>query len=147
MVRMPAEPSCVICRAQLPDHVIAAGDLTWVTAGPAAPLPGYVCLVSRVHVAEPFELPTAAQAVFWQEVCAVARAIRDATDARKINYEIHGNTIEHLHLHVFPRYPGDPFQGRPIDGASHAFHRSPESLARLAAVAASALEPGADPSG
>jgi len=34
---------------------------------------------------------------------------------RKLNYEIHGNTIEHLHLHVFPRFEGDAFAGRPID--------------------------------
>lgn len=33
----------------------------------------------------------------------------------KINYEIHGNTLPHLHVHVFPRYAGDPFEGRPID--------------------------------
>ncbi|MGB6535125.1 MAG: hypothetical protein WBF58_04100 [Xanthobacteraceae bacterium] len=32
-----------------------------------------------------------------------------------MNYEIHGNTIPHLHLHIFPRYRGDPFEGRPID--------------------------------
>ena len=44
---------------------------------------------------------------------------------RQGHYEIHGNTIEHLHLHVFPRYTGDPFDGQPIDGSSSAFHRSP----------------------
>ena len=31
------------------------------------------------------------------------------------NVEIHGNTIPHLHTHIFPRYPGDPFEGKPID--------------------------------
>ena len=32
-----------------------------------------------------------------------------------MNDEIHGNTVPHLHMHVFPRYPGDPFEGAPID--------------------------------
>ena len=31
----------------------------------------------------------------------------------KMNYEVHGNTIPHLHMHFFPRYPGDPFEGAP----------------------------------
>jgi diadenosine tetraphosphate (Ap4A) HIT family hydrolase len=33
----------------------------------------------------------------------------------KLNWEIHGNTIPHLHAHLFPRYVGDRFEGRPID--------------------------------
>ena len=33
----------------------------------------------------------------------------------KLNYEIHGNTIPHLHVHIFPGYVGDPFEGGPID--------------------------------
>jgi diadenosine tetraphosphate (Ap4A) HIT family hydrolase len=32
-----------------------------------------------------------------------------------MNYEIHGNSIPHLHMHFFPRYRGDHFEGRPID--------------------------------
>jgi diadenosine tetraphosphate (Ap4A) HIT family hydrolase len=51
-------------------------------------------------------------------VCSVARAVRDAVASPKINYEIHGNTIPHLHLHVFPRYPGDPFTAGPINAIS-----------------------------
>lgn len=27
---------------------------------------------------------------------------------------VHGNSIPHLHMHFFPRYPGDPFEGGPI---------------------------------
>jgi len=42
-------------------------------------------------------------------------AIAAATDAVKLNYEIHGNTVPHLHVHIFPRYVGDPFEGTPID--------------------------------
>jgi diadenosine tetraphosphate (Ap4A) HIT family hydrolase len=51
-----------------------------------------------------------------------------------MNYEIHGNTIPHLHLHLFPRFAGDPFQGRPIDGRSTAVVRSPADIARLRAA-------------
>ena len=44
-----------------------------------------------------------------------ARLLKTVTGAVKINYEIHGNTAPHLHLHLFPRYLDDPFAGKPID--------------------------------
>lgn len=132
--------SCVICRHIPPDGVIAEGEDCWVTAQAQAPLPGYVCVVSKAHVAEPFDLAPDEQAAFWLDVCSVARAVRDAVAASKINYEIHGNTIAHLHLHVFPRYAGDPFTGGPIDGSSRDFHRSQEELARLAWAVQQALQ-------
>ena len=49
-----------------------------------------------------------ALAAFWLEVCAVARAVQDAVGSSTINCEIHGNTVPHLHLHVFPRCPAPP---------------------------------------
>ena len=33
----------------------------------------------------------------------------------KMNYEVHGNTAPHLHVHFFPRYRGDQFEGGPIN--------------------------------
>lgn len=135
------EACCVICRHVAPDDVIAEGEDCWVTAQAQAPLPGYVCVVSKTHVTEPFDLPPDQQAAFWLDVCSVAHAVRDAVTAAKINYEIHGNTISHLHLHVFPRYAGDPFTGRPIDGSSREFHRSRQELARLAQAVQRALQP------
>ncbi len=131
--------SCVICRDAAPHDIIAEGEHCWVTAAVPAPLPGYVCVVSKTHVTEPFDLSPNQQAAFWLDVCRVARAVRDALAATKINYEIHGNTVSHLHLHVFPRYEGDPFSGRPIDGSSSGFHRSRQELARLAQAVQPAL--------
>ena len=126
------ETTCVICRSAASRGVIADSEHCWVTAAPHAPLSGYVCVVSKTHVSEPFDLSPDQQAAFWLDVCAVARAVRDAVSADKINYEIHGNTIEHLHLHIFPRYTGDPFAGQPIDGSSSAFHRSPPTSTTVA---------------
>ena len=34
---------------------------------------------------------------------------------QKINYEIHGNTLAHLHAHIYARYRGDRFVGGPVD--------------------------------
>ncbi len=32
-----------------------------------------------------------------------------------MNYEIHGNSLPHFHMHFFPRYRSDRFEGQPID--------------------------------
>ena len=45
------------------------------------------------------------------------RAIHEITSAVKLNYEIYGKTISHLHVHLYPRHRGDPFEGRPINPA------------------------------
>jgi diadenosine tetraphosphate (Ap4A) HIT family hydrolase len=48
-----------------------------------------------------------------------------------MNYEIHGNSIRHLHMHLFPRHDGDPFEGQPIDGSRGGFERERDDLIRL----------------
>jgi diadenosine tetraphosphate (Ap4A) HIT family hydrolase len=134
------DSECVICASGTPAAVIAEGPRCWVTAPQRAPLPGYVCVASKTHAVEPFDLPQQHQAAFWLDVCSVARAVRDAVGASKINYEIHGNTIPHLHLHVFPRYPADPFTGGPIDGTHRGFRRLPAELRDLGLAIQAALE-------
>ena len=52
-----------------------------------------------------------------------------------MNYEIHGNTLPHLHIHLYPRQVDDAFVGRPID-IKEMHHRYAESdLALLRAMA------------
>jgi diadenosine tetraphosphate (Ap4A) HIT family hydrolase/SAM-dependent methyltransferase len=87
----------------------------WVTAPRRTPIAGYLALVSRRHVVEPFDLPPDQRAAFWEDVNRVAAAVAERLRPTKLNYEIHGNTIPHLHVHLFPRWIGDRFEGRPID--------------------------------
>ena len=62
----------------------------------------------------------------------VAEAVQAVTGSPKLNYEIYGNTIPHLHMHIFPRYPGDPYEGRAIDPRiGQRFQRSDDDLAAL----------------
>ena len=112
------EPAgCPICRDG-PFDVIAELESSWVTMGERSPMRGYACLVFKRHAVELHDLSDAEGAAFMRDARRLSRAVAVATDAVKINYEIHGNTIPHLHLHVFPRYIGDPFEGKPIDPRS-----------------------------
>lgn len=71
--------------------------------------------VSRTHAVELHDLPEEDAAAFMRDARRVSRALIAATGAVKLNYEIHGNTLPHLHMHFFPRYRGDRFEGQPID--------------------------------
>jgi diadenosine tetraphosphate (Ap4A) HIT family hydrolase len=106
---------CPICTRGLPLHVIANLKCSWLTMSEEAPMLGYVCLVSQVHVVELHELEEAGAEAFMRDIRSVSKALSIATGAVKLNYDIHGNTLPHLHMHFFPRYVGDPFEGKAIE--------------------------------
>jgi len=76
---------------------------------------GYACLVSRKHVVELHELSEAEGATFMRDLRKASKALSQVTGAVKLNYEIHGNTIPHLHVHIYPRQVGDAFEDRSIN--------------------------------
>ncbi len=84
-------------------------------AHPRVCLKGTCYLITREHYVELFDLDDEVLLGFMKEVQIAARVLKDVSGAFKINYEIHGNTVPHLHLHLFPRYIDDPFAGVPID--------------------------------
>jgi len=110
--------------------VLADLSSSWATGGSDAPLPGYLCVVARTHAIEPFELPPAERVSFWEDCMTAAAVLQRLYHPSKLNYEIHGNTIPHLHMHLYPRFAGDPYEGGPIH-AGVSFRRGEEELARL----------------
>ena len=110
---------------------------SWVTAPAAAPLPGYACVVAKTHAVEPYDLEVSERKVFWEDCLLVARALADLFKPTKMNYEIHGNTVPHLHMHLYPRYQGDPYQGGPIDNRAR-FSRTAEEIEAIRWAVASA---------
>ena len=76
---------------------------------------GYACLVFRRHAVELHDLTEAEGTSFMRDIRRLSAALQDVTGAVKLNYEVHGNSIPHLHMHFLPRYPADPFEGGPID--------------------------------
>ena len=103
---MPGDSECVICAGGGPSDVLVELDASDVTVPLEPASPDYACVVSRAHVVEPFELPGLARRRYLDEVLLTARALRDTTGATKINYEIHGNTIPHLHTHLYAKFAG-----------------------------------------
>jgi diadenosine tetraphosphate (Ap4A) HIT family hydrolase len=76
---------------------------------------GYSVVIWRGrHVAEPTELSAEEAAQYWRELLEAGRRIERALQPVKLNYDILGNSLPHLHTHVIPRYADDPKPGWPF---------------------------------
>ena len=106
---------CPICLRGVPLAVIAPMTASWLTMPERGPMAGYLCVVSRVHAVELHDLEVPQAEAFIRDVRMASKALAVATQAVKVNYEIHGNTLPHLHMHLYPRHRGDRFEGRTID--------------------------------
>ena len=82
--------------------------------------PGYCFVFTRSHVTELFHLDPDARAAVMEEVSAVAAALHRVFSPTKINYELLGNMVPHMHWHIVPRFTTDPLWPRPIWSEPHA---------------------------
>ena len=78
-------------------------------------VPGYCVLLCREHVVEPYDLSAEKRLLFWEDTLSAAQAIARVFKPVKMNFQILGNAVPHLHTHIVPRYYGDWAPGRPID--------------------------------
>jgi diadenosine tetraphosphate (Ap4A) HIT family hydrolase len=67
-------------------------------------LPGYCLLLAYPQVASLNELHGEARATFLADMGLLGDALREATQAMRINYSIYGNLDPFLHAHLIPRY-------------------------------------------
>src|SRR5262249_54530376 len=107
--------ACPICRDGRPLGIVAELNVTYLTSSLESPMRGYCCLVFKRRAVEVYELSTDEATALMSDRQRAAKAVQESTGAIKLNYAIHGNTIPHLHVHLFPRYQGDPFEHGPID--------------------------------
>jgi diadenosine tetraphosphate (Ap4A) HIT family hydrolase len=75
---------------------------------------GYCLLISRRHATELNQLSAAERGGYLEEMCLLARAIEACVKPRKMNYELLGNQVPHLHWHLFPRSADDPDTLKPV---------------------------------
>ena len=113
------EEKCPVC-----NHEIVWGDHDLVVELKCSTVhadikPGRLwgtCLVlSKKHLIEIHELTFDELMGFMTDVRKTARALKEVSGAVKINMEQHGNSVPHLHMHLFPRYLDDAFPRKSID--------------------------------
>ena len=72
---------------------------------------GYTILVyNKDHATELFQLTKENRVAYMEDLNKVAKAIYDAYHPYKMNYELLGNVLPHLHWHIIPRRETDPIK-------------------------------------
>jgi diadenosine tetraphosphate (Ap4A) HIT family hydrolase len=95
--------------------VVARLDLSQLRLQRNQFVPGYSVLVCTRHVAEIYHLAPDEQVLFARDLARAAQALDRVYGPVKMNINLLGNLVPHLHAHLLPRYYGDPAPGRPID--------------------------------
>src|SRR5581483_7820806 len=91
---------------QFPHAVVLLGAWQYYT--------GYCVVVARRHASELSQLGDDERRAYLDEMCLVARAIEQTFRPLKMNYELLGNQVPHLHWHLFPRRADDPETLKPV---------------------------------
>jgi len=98
--------------------------------------PGWVFVVLRRHASELYELSADERAAHIEDVSRVAAALAAVYRPVKMNYELLGNQVPHIHWHLVPRLAGDPDPLWPVWRTVHEPRSLPpaERIERIAAI-------------
>jgi len=116
-----AVSDCPMCRRwqENPDLQVAELKHCYVQLNRDQFFPGYTFVFAKAPVTELFHLDTSVRHELIDEVNQVAEALYRLYRPTKINYELLGNMVPHMHWHLVPRFTGDPLWPRPIWSESH----------------------------
>jgi diadenosine tetraphosphate (Ap4A) HIT family hydrolase len=115
------DPTCKACQGTWPraDHFIADLGLSQAYLHDDQFFKGWTVVVFRRHATELFQLAPTERMQLMEEVTLVAKTLAQVFDARKINYELLGNQLPHIHWHLIPRLATDPAPLEPVWRVPH----------------------------
>jgi diadenosine tetraphosphate (Ap4A) HIT family hydrolase len=118
-------PDCWMCESLLkPEHLVFFESRCSIgKLNPDQYFRGYSFLTLKWHSEELYEISDRDRRSFLEDMSRVARALSLVFKPDKMNYELLGNGMPHLHWHLVPRYKTDSFWGRPIWSGSRARKR------------------------
>lgn len=137
---------CAFCDKLTHLAELPGEDLVWhfprsvALLGPWQYHTGYCILFSRNHAEELHHLAAAERQAFLEEMTLLARAIATTFQPRKMNYELLGNQVPHLHWHLFPRRADDPEILKPVWLGLDRAERDTHEKARLQTAPLSRVE-------
>lgn len=117
--------ACPLCAEGRPDHI---GQCWRFYASPYSDAylhghgvqRGYVVVIWRGrHVVEPTELTMDEAQAFWADAMRVSRTMQQVYQPLKMNYQLPGNRVAHLHWILAPRFVDDIAPGDPLPGSGY----------------------------
>jgi diadenosine tetraphosphate (Ap4A) HIT family hydrolase len=102
--------TCKVCAGEWPgkEQKIADLELSVVYLFEDQFFPGWTVVVLKRHTTELYELSRSERGQLIEEVSEVAAALAMTFEPVKMNYELLGNQVPHVHWHVIPRLADDP---------------------------------------
>ncbi len=118
---MSGAGGCVMCERVAGQGELFIADLESARAylNPDQFFPGWVFVVLRRHASELYELSPPERAALIEDVTRVAQALAAVYRPVKMNYELLGNQVPHIHWHLVPRLAADPDPRWPVWRVPH----------------------------
>lgn len=118
---MSSAAGCPMCRRWEDDSDLRIVELehSFVVLNRDQFFPGYTLLFTKQHATELFHLDPVVRGLLINEVSSVAQALHTQFQPDKINYELLGNMVPHIHWHLVPRFAHEPLWPRPIWAGQH----------------------------
>jgi diadenosine tetraphosphate (Ap4A) HIT family hydrolase len=115
------DPTCKACQGSWPreDHFIADLSLSKAYLHEDQFFPGWTVVVFKRHATELFHLAPTERILLMEDVSRIAKILAQVYEAKKVNYELLGNQLPHIHWHVIPRLATDPAPLEPVWRVPH----------------------------
>lgn len=118
---MSRNSACWMCEGLAKENPLTIQELTYSVArlNRDQYFRGYTFLVFKNHATELYQLKKREREGFLTEMVKVADALAQVFKPDKMNYELLGNKMPHLHWHLIPRYKHEPSWGEPVWSHEH----------------------------
>lgn len=137
------DPNCAICRLHRDPEPVAAFEIArselWLLRHhpSPAPLPGWLLLDARRHLGGPLAFNDLEAAAWGLAVRAASQLLQRLTGCDRVYAIAFGEGAPHLHLHLIPRFAGEPASAAwKVADLYRAVERGERSAAAPEAVAA-----------
>ena len=109
---------CKIISGEIPSQVVRETDHTLAFLDINPVHAGHTLVVPKWHATDLFEVSSESWAQVMEEVRQLAPAIKEATKADGLNIVMNnrrsaGQLVDHVHVHIVPRYTDDGLHGFP----------------------------------
>lgn len=113
--------NCPMCHrwTEQPELRVAELEHCYLSLNRDQFFPGYCLLYTKQHHTELFHLTQPVRQGVMEELSRTAAALFELYQPTKINYELLGNMVPHMHWHLVPRHSDDPLWPRPIWSEPH----------------------------
>lgn len=136
---MPADPDCLFCKiveGAIPARIVAEDEHTVAFMDIRPATRGHLLVIPRDHAANIHEISERDLAAVYESAKRLAGRVIERLGADGVNLmQSNGSaawqTVFHFHVHVIPRYKGDPLKlpWVPADGDEAEIAEAAEALA------------------